>query len=170
MMHTRTTARRAAVALLAAGGLAAGLSGCGGSAGPEQGTTLEDLQAEGPAVDDADEEAIAAAPNDDTELFLPDKASYLGREVTVSGRIVQVFSPQVFVIGEGDLATLVTRADTALQLQPGTTAQVSGTVGRFVLVDVEEELGADLVDEDFRDFERAPYIHARDVNLLDADG
>lgn len=47
--------RRAAAAPLAAG-LAAGLSGCGDSAGPEQGTTLEDLQAEGPVVDDADED------------------------------------------------------------------------------------------------------------------
>lgn len=169
MTSTRSAATRRAAAALLAAGLAAGLSGCGDSAGPEQGTTLEDLQAEGPVVDDADEDAIAAASDDDTELFLPDQASYLGREVTVSGRIVEVFSPQAFVIGEGDLATLVTRRDTALELEPGTVAQVSGTVGPFVLVDVEEELGADLVDTDFRDFESAPYIRARNVNLLDAD-
>lgn len=167
MTGTRTTAMRRAAAALLAAGLAAGLSGCGDSAGPEQGTTLEDLQVEEGPVDDADEADIAAAADDDTELFLPDQASYLGREVTVSGRIVEVFSPQVFVIGEGDLATLVTRVDTALELEPGTVAQVSGTVGPFVLVDVEEELGADLVDTDFREFESAPYIHARNVNLLD---
>lgn len=165
-----TTPRRAAVALFAAAGLAAGLSGCSDSAGPNQGTTLEELQAEGGIVEGLDEDEIAAAQDDDTELYLPDQASYLGREVTVSGRIVQVFSPQVFVIGEGDLATLVTRVDTALGLEPGITAQVTGTVAPFVLVDVEEDLDADLVDTDYRELESAPYIRADDVDLLDADG
>ncbi|MHA6783702.1 hypothetical protein ACVGOW_22325 [Pseudonocardia saturnea] len=168
-MGVRTMAPgRAAVALLVAAGLAAGLGGCGGSAGPDRGTTLEDLQAEGAPADGADEGDIAAGP-DDTELFLPDQASYLGREVTVSGRIVEVFSPEVFAIGEGDLATLVTRPDTALTLQPGATAQVTGTVGPFVIVDVEEELGTDLIDADFRAFEGAPFVRAADVNLLDTD-
>lgn len=169
-MGIRTTAPgRAAVALLAAAGLAAGIGGCGDSAGPDRGTTLGDLQAEDAPVGGADEADLAAAP-DDTELFLPDQASYLGREVTVSGAIVEVFSPQVFVIGEGDLATLVTRPDDALTLQPGTTAQVTGTVGPFVVVDVEEDLGIDLIDGDFREFEGAPYVRAANVNLLDADG
>lgn len=52
-------------------------------------------------------------------------------------------------------------------LQPGTVAQVSGIVGTFVLVDVERELGTDFVDEDFHEFESAPYIAADNVNLLD---
>lgn len=169
-MGIRTTAPgRAAVVLLAAAGLVAGVGGCGDSAGPDQGTTLSDLQAEDAPVGGADEADIATAP-DDTELFLPDQASHLGREVTVSGRIVEVFSPHVFVIGEDDLATLVTRPDDALTLEPGATAQVSGTVGPFVLVDVEEELGIDLVDADFREFEGAPYVRSANVNLLDADG
>ncbi len=80
---------------------------------------------------------------------------------------MEVSSPNAFVIGEGELATLVTRADTGLTLQPGTVAQVTGTVGPFVLVDVEEALGTDLTDGDLTEFERAPYIAADNVNLLD---
>ena len=163
----RRTVRRAARSLAFA--LALGASACAQSEGPNAGTTLEDLQPDGaPAVQGApaDEEDFARAPNDDTERFLPDQASYLGREVTVSGRIVQVLGPNAFVVGEGELATLVTRAETGLTLQPGTVAQVSGTVGRFAIVDVERELDIDLGDDDLVEFERAPYIMADDVDLL----
>lgn len=167
MNVTHDPRRHLAVALLGAV-LAFGSAACGSSAGPEEGTTLEDLQAErAPAAGGADEEDIAAAPNDDTDRYLPDQASHLGERVTVSGRIVEVLHPQVFVVGKGDLATLVTRRDTGLVLQPGTVAQVTGTVGRFVLVDVEEDLGADLTTADVAEFEQAPFIAADDVNLLD---
>lgn len=167
MGNTLDPRRRIVVAVLGAV-LAAGSAACGNSAGPEQGTTLEDLQAEGaPAAGRGDEEDVAAAPNDDTDRFLPDQASYLGQRVTVSGRIVEVLHPQAFVIGKGDLATLVTRPTTGLTLQPGTVAQVTGTVGRFVLIDVEEDLGVDLTAADVTEFEQALYIAADDVNLLD---
>jgi hypothetical protein len=165
---TTTGPRRAVLAVIAAAGLATGLAGCAASAGPESGTALEDLQAEGAVVDDAGEAEVAGAGDDDTELFLPDKASYLGREVTVSGRVVEVFSPHAFVIGEDDLATLVTRGDTALAVEPGVTAQVTGTVARFVLVDAEAELGTDLVDADLDEFESVPHLRAHNVNLLDS--
>ena len=156
---------------LVAGVLAVGTAACGESAGPEGGTSLEDLQADGaPAAGGADEGDIAGAPDDDTERFLPDQASHLGQRVTVSGRIVEVFNPHAFVIGEGDLATLVTRSDLGLTLQPGTVAQVTGIVGNFVAVEVEEQLATDFDDADFADFESAPYIAAENVNLLDGRG
>ncbi|MDP8932185.1 MAG: hypothetical protein M3O70_27370 [Actinomycetota bacterium] len=168
-----TSTRRRVVECVAApflgAALAVGATACGGSAGPTEGTSLEDLQqGDAPAVEGppADEEDIAEAPNDDTERYLPDQASYLGKEVTVSGTVVEVFNPHAFVIGKGDLATLVTRSNTGLTLQPGTVAQVTGIVGRFALADVERELDADFADDDFVEFERAPYIAAENVNLL----
>lgn len=164
--------RRLIASVLAGVVVAVGLTACGDSAGPEQGTSLEELQPNGApaAPGDADEGDVAEAPNDDTERFLPDQASYLGQRVTVSGRIVEVLDPQAFVIGEGDLATLVTRPEAGLVLQPGTVAQVTGIVGRFVTVDVEKQMGADFDDEDFTEFEGVPYIAAEDVNLLDREG
>jgi hypothetical protein len=169
MTITRGRAAQCLAASFFAAVLTVGVTACTDSAGPNEGTTLEDLQqGEAPAIEGppAEEEDFAEAPNDDTERYLPDQASYLGKEVTVSGTIVEVFNPRAFVIGEGDLATLVTRSDTGLTLQPGTVAQVTGTVGRFVVVDVERELGADFADQDFVEFERAPYIAAENVNLL----
>lgn len=136
---------RGFVAPFVAAALALGLSACGDSAGPERGTSLEELQSGGApaAAGGADEGDVAQAPDDDTERFLPDQASHLGQRVTVSGRIVEILEPHAFVIGEGDLATLVTRPEAGLVPQPGTVAQVTGVVGRFAVVDVEERMGAD---------------------------
>jgi hypothetical protein len=171
MISAGRRASRRLVASVLAGVLAVGLTACADSAGPEQGTSLEDLQPNGApaAPEDADEGDVAEAPNDDTERFLPDQASYLGQRVTVSGRIVQVFDPHAFVIGEGGLATLVTRQETDLVLQPGTVAQVTGVVGTFVVVDVEKQLAIDLDDEDFTEFDGVPHIAAENVNLLDRE-
>lgn len=167
MQSTRRPLRRALAPLLAAA-LTLGLTACSDSAGPEEGAALDDIQAaDAPLAGGADEEDIAEAPNDDTDEYLPDQASFLGREVTVTARIVEVFHPQAFVIGEGELATLVTRERTGVVLQPGTVAQVTGTVGEFVVVEAERALGADFVRSDLETFERAPYIAADNVNLLD---
>jgi hypothetical protein len=43
-----------------------------------------------PVAGGADEEDIAEAPTDDTEEYLPDQTSFLGRQVTATGRIVEV--------------------------------------------------------------------------------
>ncbi len=139
--------------------------------------TLEDINEEGaedlggvePLQDDAGEEDIENAAEEESEAALFDAQP--GTPVTVEGTIVEVFSPRVFVVGEGDMATLVTRpqADDGVTLLPGYTAQVTGAVGTFVLLDVERELGEDLPDDEFDIFQDGPYIAAEDVNLLDED-
>lgn len=162
-----------------------GTAACSDSEGPNEAATIEDIQDEdtGGVLDDdgASEDEIAEAPNPegsdeffqegDTEGFFGDSENFVNLPVVVSGKIVEVFSPNAFVIGEGDLATLVTRPtdDSMVTLEPGQIAQVSGTVGTFVLVDVEEELGLDFEDDDFSPFETAPYIPADNVNLLDEE-
>jgi hypothetical protein len=143
----------------------------------ESGVTLEDINEEGAEdlgdvealQDDAGEEDIENAAEEDSEAALFDAEP--GTPVTIEGRIVQVFSPRVFVVGEGDMATLVTRpeAGDGLTLLPGYTAQVTGTVGTFVLLDVEQQLGEELPDDEFDIFQDGPYIAAEDVNLLDED-
>jgi hypothetical protein len=158
--------------------LSVGLSACGDDSA-DLGTTLEDINEEGAEdlgdvealQDDASEQDIQNAPNeDDSTAFFDDPESFANEPVTVSGPIVEVLSPQAFVIGEGDMATLVTRPDPdGVTLLPGYTAQVTGDVGTFVLLEVEENLDVDLVDEEFAVFQDGPYIAAVDVNLLDED-
>ncbi len=178
MSTMRYRAVRVLVATAVAVPTALGLAACGGEE-PQRGTTLEDINEEGvedqgdldDLQDDATEEDIAEAPNDDDSVaFFDDPESFVDEPVTVRGKIVEVLSPQTFVIGEGDMATLVTRptAD-GVTLLPGYIAQVTGDVGTFVLLEVEEDLGVDLVDEGVAIFEDGPYIAAVDVNLLDQD-
>jgi hypothetical protein len=74
------------------------------------------------------------------------------------------------VIGEGDMATRVTRPSAdGVTLLPGYTAQVTGDVGTFLLLEVEDDLGVDLADQGYAIFEDGPYIAAVDVNLLDEE-
>lgn len=167
------TARAVGATALAAS-VALGLAACGGEPDEQLGTTLETLDEEGredagdvdPLEDDASEQDIELAPEDENEAAFYEP----GEPVTVQGKIVEVLSPQAFVIGEGDQATLVTRPDPGgVTLLPGYTAQVTGTVGTFVLLEVEEELAVDLDDESFAVFQDGPYVAATDVNLLDED-
>lgn len=184
----RKTLRSKAVVVPAVG--AAVLFGgvaCGEeSAGPDESTTLEDInENEEPLEEDEGlleedeglgEDEIAEAPNpgdfdDDSETFFADREALLNENVTVSGLVVEVFNPNAFVIGEDELATLVV-TDPSVELTPevGKVAQVTGDVGTFVLVDVEEQFGFDLADEDFVDFEQAPFIASDNVNVLDQEG
>lgn len=179
IIRRRLSSVLAATAVAASAG--SGLAACGGadSAGPDQGTTLEDLDEEGledrgdldDLADDVSEQDIAHAPNeDDTGAFFDDRGAFQGEPVTVSGEIVEVLSPHAFVIGRGDLATVVTRPNAdGVTLLPGYVAQVTGDVGTFILTEVEEELEVDFVDEDFALFQDGPYIAAGDVNLLNED-
>ncbi|GAB3349470.1 hypothetical protein [Modestobacter lapidis] len=173
-IRSRTT--RVLGATTIAVSLSLGLAACGDDSA-NQGTTLADVNEEGledqgdvdPREDDVSEEDIANAPNsDDAAAFFDDPVT--GEPVTVRGTIVEVLSPQAFVIGEGDKATLVTRPTPAgVTLLPGYTAQVTGEVGTFILLEVEEDLGVDLYDEKFGVFQDGPYIAATDVNLLDEE-
>ncbi|MGY1709308.1 hypothetical protein ACI8AC_07320 [Geodermatophilus sp. SYSU D00758] len=151
-----------------------GLAACGDD--PESAVTLEDINEEGAEdlggvqslEDEVSEEDIANAPEEESETALFDATP--GTPVTVEGKIVEVLNPQAFVIGQGDRATLVVRpVPDGVALLPGYTAQVTGTVGTFVLLEVEAELQADLRDAEFEVFEGGPYVAAVDVNLLDED-
>ncbi len=173
MISARSRTARALGTATVALSLALGLAACGEE---ESAVTLEDINEEAPEdlgdidplQDDATEEDIEEAPDEGSEAALFDADP--GTPVTVEGKIVEVLAPQVFVIGEGDMATLVTRPDAdGVTLLPGYTAQVTGTVGTFVLLEVEEDLETDLDDVSLEVFEDGPYIAAVDVNLLDED-
>ncbi|WP_158544545.1 hypothetical protein [Blastococcus sp. TBT05-19] len=175
-LHSRTRRACAAAAIALTTGL--GVAACGAEEA-DRGTTLEDINEEGAEdlgdvetlEDDVSEQDIAQAPNrDDSAAFFDDPDSFTDEPVTVRGRIVEVLSPYTFVIGEGDMATLVTRANPdGVTLLPGYTAQVTGDVGTFLLPEVEEDLDVDLVDETVEVFQDGPFIAAVDVNLLDED-
>ncbi|RBY90192.1 hypothetical protein DQ244_12035 [Blastococcus sp. TBT05-19] len=163
-LSTRTTTARAAMAMAAAASVL-GLSACSGTAGSESGADVEDV---------VEEEAAADEPFDgpyDTE-FYEDVDDYTGEEVTLSADVNEVITPEAFTIAGTDDTTvealLVVGATGDAELASETTVKVTGTVEEaFVLTDVEDELGVDLDDALFTEWEDEPYVVADDVEVLE---
>lgn len=169
LSSTPRTARAAVAALAALS--AVGLSACGGdTAGTEAGADVEDVTAEEPA----EEEPLEDGPYEgvyDT-AFYDGVDGYVGEEVVLSADVNEVITPESFTIAGTDdtsvEALLVVGATGDTQLAPETTVEVTGTVMEsFVLTDVEDELGVDLDDALFTEWEQEPYVVAEDVEVLE---
>lgn len=150
-------------ALAAPMALAAALTftACDDSGGPEQGTSVDD-------VEDADP--------DQNDMAGPD---LLGRTVTVSGEIEEVANDSAFWLGDNDWfdegAPVVSTSGDFTEFdiedpeglaEDDTVLQVTGTVEEFVLTDFEEEHGIDLDDDALEDLEGEAVIVAQDVSTL----
>ncbi|KQO02140.1 hypothetical protein ASF21_16070 [Arthrobacter sp. Leaf234] len=149
-----------------------GLVGCNSTSGTEEGADVEDIVEEEPVVDEAD-----AGPYDGVydQGFYDDVDTYVGEEVTVSADVNEILSPMSFTIAGTDDTTvdaLLVLHDTELpEVTAGLTVGVTGTVQEaFDLPTVEEEMGVDLDDAAFEDWDGEPYIEATSVDTsLDAD-
>lgn len=158
------SARKMTYAVPFAAAAMVAVAGCSDeSAGPEEGASVED---------------VAEAEPDDDDMTGDD---LLGQDVTVSGELTEVVADGAFWVGgSGDFfgeggAPVVsasgTFADMGIDDPEGlvdsdTIVQVSGTVQEFVLVDLEEEWGIDLVDEGYEELEGEAVIVADQVNTL----
>lgn len=157
--------RKAAAALLAASTL--GLTACSGTAGDEAGTDVEDIVEDDAAAADGPFEG----PYD--TAFYEDLDSYAGEEVTLSADVNEVITETAFTIAGTDDTTvealLVVGATEVADLAPEVTVEVTGTVQQaFVLEEAEEELGIDLDDALFDEWEQEPYVVAETVEILEA--
>lgn len=116
--------------------------------------------------DEADRAGNAGVSIDD---ITDDPARYLGRTVTVGGEVNQILSPRAFVLEGDDLVggddLLVVGANELGGISPDEVVLVSGPVRRFNLAEAERDLGVDLDDNLFRDFDGRPAIVARDITL-----
>lgn len=190
---TTTGARRLGRGLVAAGGAALltfGVSACGDTAGSEEGASVEDVQEdvqddEGLVEDEApaeDEVGLAGEENevvgddvsyvydgDYDSVFYDELDTYVGEEVTLSADVNEVLGDSAFTIaGTDDTSVdefLVVGADGTEELEPGLTVQVTGIVEEtFDVVGVEEELGVDLDDSLYNDWEGEGYLVATAVD------
>jgi hypothetical protein len=174
LSSTPRTARAAVVAVAALS--AVGLSACGGdTAGTEAGADVEDVVEEEPAEEEpAEEEPLEDGPYEgvyDT-AFYDGVDTYVGEEVVLSADVNEVITPESFTIAGTDdtsvEALLVVGATGDTELAPETTVGVTGTVQEaFVVTEVEEELGVDLDDALFAEWEQEPYVVADDVEVLE---
>lgn len=178
----RRSTRVLATSLFAVAGL--GLAGCG-TEGPEEGTTVEEVtdgevvETAAPAEGEtAAEEPMAEEPVEGElayegpydQAFYDEATTYVGQQVTVSAEVSETISPDVFAIAGAVDPLLIVEEQEIPPLDEGATVQVTGTVqDDFAVTTVEEELGVDLVDEDFADYEGQPYIMATSAEVLEAE-
>ncbi|WP_159616395.1 hypothetical protein [Arthrobacter zhaoguopingii] len=166
MTRKRWAMRAAAMSMLPITAL--GLVGCDSTAGTEEGADVEDI---------VDEEADGTEAPGGVEpyngvydsTFFDDRESYVGEEVTLSADVNEVMSPMSFTIAGTDDTTvealLVVHDMELPEVAPELTVSVTGVVREaFDLPTVEEEMGIDLDDEAFEDWDGEPYVEAKSVD------
>ncbi|AFZ35762.1 hypothetical protein Sta7437_2214 [Stanieria cyanosphaera PCC 7437] len=100
----------------------------------------------------------------------------LGQTVTIRGSIEKVMSEKAFILEnkpfpqdvvDEDRVLIINTSDSSIPGLPeeDDKLQVTGTVGKFVLADVEQKYGLDLDDELYVDYENKPVIFANYVAL-----
>lgn len=168
----RRTARMLAAGVAAVAGI--GLSGCG-TEGSEAGTDVEDVtdgevvESSAAATEDAGAMAMAYE-GDYNQDFYDEVTTYTGQQVTLSAEVSETISPDAFAIAGAADPLLIVESQEIPPLDDGQVVQVTGTVQEgFDVVSVEEELGVDLEDEAFTDFEGEPYIMATSGEVLEQE-
>ncbi|MGY1839272.1 MULTISPECIES: hypothetical protein [unclassified Modestobacter] len=172
--HTSRFAKLTLAGTLALSPLA--LTACGDdTAGPEEEVSVGDIQQE-------DEQAEpGAGVGAGTEVppgvgytgayddsFAAGGNEYVGQQVTVSATVDELIGPHSFSIAGAEGSSvdplLVIAPDMASDLEPGQDVQVSGTVeDPFNEATAEGDLGIDLADGAFLDYQGEVYIVANDV-------
>ncbi|KLU10248.1 MULTISPECIES: hypothetical protein [unclassified Kocuria] len=170
--HSTRTTRTLAAGLFAVAGL--GLAGCG-SEGPETGTDVEDVtdgevvESSAAATEDAGAMALAYE-GDYNQDFYDEVTTYTGQQVTLSAEVSETISPDAFAIAGAVDPLLIVEEQEIPPLDDGQVVQVTGTVQEgFDVAGVEQELGVDLEDEAFTEFEGEPYIMATSGEVIEQE-
>lgn len=168
---TTTSRTRRLAGVLVAAGIGTGvLAGCGGTAGPETGVSVDEIQEEAEAGAGAGVNEGVGADVDADAVAEDDVNRYLGQRVTVSAEVNEVLSPNSFTIagtagsgGAGEL--LIISNDPGVLVEEENAAAVTGTVRQaFDLAAVESEFGVDYDDTLYGDYDGQPYIVAESID------
>ena len=159
MRRGLTPRRRVTTALLAAVLAGGVLGGCG-----------ED------DVDDTTAADVDVRPSDDLEdpydgeytaAFREDLEAYNGLEVTLLGEVERIVSPVAFTLTGDDVEPILVIADEELpDLRPGERVALAAEPWEeFELLALEEELGTDLPDDAYAEWEGESYLDASRVEV-----
>lgn len=93
--------------------------------------------------------------------FVDEAANYVGQQVTISGEVSRTLSPETFAIAGPADPMLVVEEQEIPAVDEGQTVEITGTMQEsFSVAEVEEQLGVDLEDELYADFEGENYVTA----------
>lgn len=192
MEKHRSRFLRAGLALPISGALLLGACSEDDSAGPDAGVTVSDLEDMETRLGEVEgrvgvlEEDVAGfgeaevGVGEDEEEALgeeeQEQPDLVGQTVTVSGEVTSVIAPTGFTIsgeedeelgelGEQNTSGVLVVGAQEFGITEGDVVQVVGEVALFRVVDFETELGIDLDDELFEDFEGQPALIAASVDM-----
>lgn len=153
---------------------ALGITACNGTAGSEEGADVEDVVEGEEVINEsavAEEADAAAEPYDGAydATFYDEVNTYVGEEVTLSADVNEVIDATSFTIAGTDDTTvdalLVVHPEDAPDVTNDLTISVTGTVMEvFDLATVEEEMGVDLDDALYEDWDGEPYLEATSID------
>jgi hypothetical protein len=92
-----------------------------------------------------------------------DFRQFWGRRIAAVGEVTEVLGPRAFVLD--DDVVVVTTGPLSNQIEVGARAVVQGTVREFLIRTFENQLGIDLDDDLFVDWEERPGIVATSVQV-----
>lgn len=173
----RHSTRMAVAGVFAVTGLA--LAGCGGE-DTGTGTDVEDVT-EGEVLESSPAASATDGAAEPTAAvtsyrgwynrgFAEDQATYAGQEVTLTGEVEGVVSEQAFSISDPndvdlDSLLVVHNMDQPPAVEEGQLVQVVGTVQTsFDPATASEDVGVQLDENVFGDFEGDPWIQATEVS------
>lgn len=160
MIRTRRTF---ATTLAAATLVALPLAGCGDTAADtasESTTSAEASESPSPSSDEGGTGIGESADGGAADSSLDGK---VGQEVSFMAEVEKMIPPNALTVGGeeiGENPILVVGADLPQDVEVGDSVQVRGTVAKFDLVGFEDELGIDLVDNEFTDYDGGLAIKA----------
>lgn len=146
-------------AVAAAAALGMVVLGACGTAGPETGTDVEDIQND---------------PANDVFTDFSEVDPYVGQQVTVSAEVSEVLDPTAFTIADEAGEALLVLYNGSKNIEPETGIKVTGTVKKeFSVTTAEDFLGVEVDTPDvFGPFGGEPYIEATSIetNVAFDDG
>lgn len=171
-MGARTTAtwakKAAALAVLPITVL--GVASCGEQSVYEAGVDLEDPDEGFLAGEEESDNSLDSGPYDEVydQSFWDELTIYFGEEVTLSAQVRESLDTYAFTLAGMDDTTveplLVLHQGEIQQLEPGQALVVHGTVHEYLDIEtVEEELGVDLDNALYEQWEDDPYLLATSV-------
>lgn len=102
--------------------------------------------------------------------FIDEAATYVGQRVTISGEVGRTLSADTFTLSGAADPMLIVEEQEILEVSEGQSVEITGTVREnFSVAEVEEQLGIELDDELYTDFEGDYYVVATEGQAGDQE-
>ncbi|MFI7585372.1 hypothetical protein ACH9DO_16505 [Kocuria sp. M1N1S27] len=169
MIHDRGSTRVLSATLVAVAAL--GLAGCNED---------DPVPADGEPVGVSAPEVEETLPEEDenrvtyegqyNQEFIDEAANYVGQQVTLSGLVTGTLSPGTFAIAGPADPMLIVEEQEIPAVDEGQTVELTGIMREnFSVTEVEEQLGVELDDELYTDFEGENYLAATQAQISDQE-